>query len=171
MATRGQNRDYARQMADQCEQAADVLAGEAAELADQDDDLSRWRQQMKTDAAATACGYAEQLREQAEQGVVTDADIARAELVTLTAQMDGITIDGGRMDGHDPVKKQAQQDLVTAGLAEHVAEPGQVPFYRLTSNARTDSSEAADDTDAQGDPPGHPYSPAPADQDTDDDCM
>jgi hypothetical protein len=68
--------------------------------------------------------------------IPTTADLAQAALVLAAANMGGFLIDSsGLLPGMDPAKRQALDELATAGFAERVAEAGQVPYYRLVHRA------------------------------------
>lgn len=106
----------------------------------------------KHDAATAAERYAERLRGEiagrAADATVEAAKVAAAEKVALAANLGGILIDGKRLDDaalanplHSDDLKAAIRSLAAekraaiegSGAFRHVADEGQVPFWRLST--------------------------------------
>ncbi|GIF02347.1 hypothetical protein [Paractinoplanes rishiriensis] len=146
-------------LAARCERGADELdrlADNAAEVLSQragQADPQQWAADKRA-AAATAREYAAGLRAEAGEhpnARPTPQRLAQAQQVATAANVDGILIDGSHLEGADPGKHQAVTD---SGVFTHVAEPGQVPFWKLGTPA--DQNTAQQHTEHQ-----HPE-PAPA---------
>jgi hypothetical protein len=170
------DREHLLELAARCERGADELTADAAdpaaalaargytdlppaEVADFGD---RHRA-----AAAAARAYAAELRAQAEG--MTPAErptaerVAQAEKVADAANLGGILIDGRRLaesaaasPWNSPETRQvivdhqqAEEDAVNgSGRFEHIAEPGQVPFWLLRDPAADTTDEPASCTPA-----------------------
>jgi hypothetical protein len=154
------DRKHLLKLAEQCEAGADQLTYEGdhaaevlAERGYPNADAQEWANR-KTAAAAAARQYAQGLRaEAAGMGPgdrPTDERIREAEKVADAANLGGILIDSRRSaeiaaanPWTSPEARQAAKDYAQAkadtiertSVFEHVAEPGQVPFWQL---GRTD---------------------------------
>jgi len=108
-------------LATQVEQGANALEQDAVRAGATDSGVAA----RKRAAAADVRAYAEHLR--TSTGPV-NADEAQA--MALAAQCSGILIDGA---GKPPREQAALISLVRQGHMVHVAEPGQIPFFALSS--------------------------------------
>lgn len=136
-----------------------------ADLARIADDIDRGVAVLRTDAgrrdaAEAAARFAGRLREEIagrEAGAEAQAaKVAEAEKVSQAASLGGILIDGKRLDAaaldspwtSDTVKAsirtaaaEKRAAIESSGAFEHVAEPGQVPFWRLSTGEMTETDE------------------------------
>ena len=153
----GDIRQHLRRLADNLVDAAadlaDIAAHPEATLVargyHRDPDFIAWYQTTKQDAAQAAVGYAQHLRAQADScpdDALPDT-LRHAGTITQIARVGGITIDSSHMPGSDPHHSRLQQELAAAGHLRLVAEPGQVPFYRLVTPDQASVERAADATD------------------------
>lgn len=147
----------------EAENAAEILPGRAGgDLADPQEWAAR-----KVAAAAAAREYAAGLRAEAASagagGRPTAERMQQAEMVARGAEMGGILVDGRQLDEaamKNPFNSPAMRHAIAeagrerreaidgSGLFEHVAEDGQVPYWRLgniatPTDAPADTSQSA----------------------------
>jgi hypothetical protein len=157
------NREHLLKQADRCEAGAAQLTydGEHAVevLADRgfpEADPQAWAVR-KTAAAAAARQYALGLRAEAagmrEVDRPSEARIREAEKVADAADLGGILIDGSRLseaaagkawstDERQAIEEHQRAETAAiegSGVFEHVAAPGQVPFWQLGSTDQADN--------------------------------